>query len=167
MNFLTSFWRLAANNRAVGATNMNDFSSRSHAVFTFYLRAVHNAMGQTLRSTLNLIDLAGSERLNRSGATGLRAKETVAINKSLSSLTDVFVALGKKSSHVPYRNSKLTHLLEPCLSGEGKTLMIVNLSPTEASAQESLCSLRFASNVNQVELGRAKRRISASKKVWK
>ena len=159
--------RLAANNRAVGATNMNDFSSRSHAVFTLYLRAVHNAMGQTLRSTLNLIDLAGSERLNRSGATGLRAKETVAINKSLSSLTDVFVALGKKSSHVPYRNSKLTHLLEPCLSGEGKTLMIVNLSPTEASAQESLCSLRFASNVNQVELGRAKRRISASKKVWK
>merc|ERR1712045_351413 len=80
-----------------------------------------------------------------------------AINKSLSSLTDVFAAIGKKQSHIPFRNSKLTHLLQPSLSGDGKTLMIVNLSPTEKSVQESMCSLRFASQVNKCELGKAKR----------
>merc|ERR1711878_121012 len=105
----------------------------------------------------NLCDLAGSERLDRSKATGDRAKEAMAINKSLSSLTDVFAAIGKKQSHVPFRNSKLTHLLQPSLSGDGKTLMLVNLSPTEKSTQESLCSLRFAAQVNKCELGKAKR----------
>jgi kinesin family protein C1 len=101
--------------------------------------------------------LAGSERLSRSNASGDRAKEAVAINKSLSALTDVFVAIGQKASHIPFRNSKLTYLLQPSLSGDGKTLMMVNLSPTELSAQESLCSLRFAAQVNQCELGKAKR----------
>merc|ERR1711878_176104 len=105
----------------------------------------------------NLCDLAGSERLDRSKATGHRAKEAMAINKSLSSLTDVFAAIGKKQSHIPFRNSKLTYLLQPSLSGDGKTLMLSNLSPTELSTQESLCSLRFASQVNKCELGKAKR----------
>ena len=103
------------------------------------------------------MDLAGSERLDRSGATGHRAKEAMAINKSLSSLTDVFSAIGKKASHVPFRNSKLTYLLQPSLSGDGKTLMLVNLSPTEASAQETPCSLRSTPQVNKYELGKAKR----------
>merc|ERR1712050_63975 len=76
---------------------------------------------------------------------------------SLSALTDVFVSIGKKASHIPFRNSKLTHLLQPSLSGDGKTLMLVNLSPTEKSLQESMCSLRFASQVNKCELGKAKR----------
>merc|ERR1712194_233645 len=130
---------------------------RSHSVFTLHLSALHPENRQTLRGTLNLVDLAGSERLDRSKATGARAKETVAINKSLSSLTDVFVSIGKKASHIPFRNSKLTYLLQPSLSGDGKTLMLANLSPTEMSTQESLCSLRFASQVNKCELGKAKR----------
>lgn len=78
----------------------------------------------TLKGTLSLVDLAGCERLDRSGATGAQLKETVAINKSLSALTDVFVAIGNKKNHVPFRNSKLTYLLQPALSGNGKTLMV-------------------------------------------
>lgn len=149
--------RQAAKHRSVGHTDMNAVSSRSHSVFTLHLTALHPENRQALRGTLNLVDLAGSERLDRSKATGDRAKETVAINKSLSSLTDVFVSIGKKASHIPFRNSKLTYLLQPSLSGDGKTLMLVNLSPTELSTQESLCSLRFASQVNKCELGKAKR----------
>lgn len=149
--------RQAAKHRSVGSTDMNAQSSRSHSVFTLHLTALHPENRQALRGTLNLCDLAGSERLDRSKATGDRAKETVAINKSLSALTDVFVSIGKKASHIPFRNSKLTYLLQPSLSGDGKTLMLVNLSPTELSAQESLCSLRFASQVNKCELGKAKR----------
>merc|ERR1719330_1856600 len=149
--------RQAAKHRSVGHTDMNAVSSRSHSVFTLHLTALHPENRQSLRGTLNLVDLAGSERLDRSKVTGDRAKEAMAINKSLSSLTDVFVSIGKKASHIPFRNSKLTYLLQPSLSGDGKTLMLVNLSPTELSTQESLCSLRFASQVNKCELGKAKR----------
>ena len=152
-----SVMRQAAKHRSVGSTDMNAVSSRSHSVFTLHLTALHPEQRQALRGTLNLVDLAGSERLDRSGATGDRAKEAMAINKSLSSLTDVFVAIGKKAGHIPFRNSKLTYLLQPSLSGDGKTLMLVNLSPTDVSTQESLCSLRFASHVNKCELGKAKR----------
>jgi len=156
-NAVESVMRHAAKHRSVGATDMNAVSSRSHSVFTLHLTAIHAEQKQALRGTLNLVDLAGSERLDRSGATGDRAKEAMSINKSLSCLTDVFVAIGKKASHIPFRNSKLTYLLQPSLSGDGKTLMLVNLSPTEQSAKESLCSLRFASHVNKCELGKAKR----------
>jgi len=149
--------RQAAKHRSVANTDMNAVSSRSHSVFTLHLSARNPKNRQALRGTLNLVDLAGSERLDRSKVTGDRAKEAMAINKSLSSLTDVFVSIGKKASHIPFRNSKLTYLLQPSLSGDGKTLMLVNLSPTEMSTQESLCSLRFASQVNKCELGKAKR----------
>ncbi len=148
---------LAAKRRSTASTDMNAVSSRSHSVFTLVLTAKHVEKNKLLRGTLNLVDLAGSERLDRSKATGQTAKEAMAINKSLSSLTDVFAAIGEKSSHIPFRNSKLTYLLQPCFSGDGKTLMVVNISPTEESVQESMCSLRFASHVNKCELGKAKR----------
>jgi len=118
---------------------------------------VHQATGQTLTGCLNLVDLAGSERTKRSGARGQRMTEACAINKSLSCLGDVFAAVGRGDKHIPYRNSKLTYLLAPCLGGEGKTLMVVNIAPDLDSAEESMCSLRFASTVNQVELGNGKK----------
>lgn len=143
---------------------MNDVSSRSHAVFALRITGRNEASGTQLKGSLNLVDLAGSERLARSLAAGDRARETCAINRSLSALGDVFAALATRSSHVPYRNSKLTWLLAPCLGGSGKTLMFVNVAPDAASAGESLCSLRFAAKVNGVETqakGGAKRAVGA------
>ena len=159
-NAIQKLMEQAARFRSVGATGMNQTSSRSHSVFTLHLKAFHSEQKEKLKGTLNLVDLAGSERLQRSGATGTMAKETAAINKSLSSLTDVFSSLGKKANHIPYRNSKLTYLLQPSFSGSGKTLMMVNLSPTEESFTESLSSLRFAMQVNQCELGKAKKSVT-------
>ena len=145
--------RRAANARAVEATQMNAVSSRSHTIFMLYVTGEHVASGSKLSGCLNLVDLAGSERVGRSGAEGARLKEACAINKSLSCLGDVFQALSHKQAHVPYRNSKLTYLLQPCLGGDGKTLMFVNINPEAPSAEESACSLKFAAQVNAVELG--------------
>ncbi|GBG29989.1 Kinesin, putative [Hondaea fermentalgiana] len=140
--------------RAVSATSCNERSSRSHSVFTLTVQAEHKASGEKLRGVLNLVDLAGSERLAQSQATGQVLKETQAINKSLSCLGDVIFALASRKSHVPYRNSKLTHLLQNSLGGNSKTLMLVNLSPV--NAPESLCSLRFGHKVNSCDIGTAK-----------
>lgn len=150
--------------RAVEATQMNATSSRSHTLFMLYITGRHAETQQKLEGFLCLVDLAGSERVDKSGAEGARLKEACMINKSLSSLNDVFNAISRGQKHVPYRNSKLTHLLAPCLGGDGKALMFVNLNPDTANAEESLCSLRFASTVNACELGArgggAKRNVS-------
>ena len=152
----------AQRNKSVASTAMNQNSSRSHCNFFLNIEGVNAKRKTRVRGALNLVDLAGSERLDRSCVSGERLKETLAINKSLSSLVDVFDALAKKKSHVPFRNSKLTFMLQGCLSGNGKTMMIVNVSPTTESAPETLCSLRFAKSVNQTELGRAKKNVAST-----
>lgn len=163
---LEALMAAAARARSVATTKMNAQSSRSHSVFMLHLYGVNDDSGTIVEGSLNLCDLAGSERLDRSGAAAdaKRLKETQAINKSLSCLGDVFNALGNGSPHVPYRNSKLTYLLQDCLSGDGKALMFVNLSPTMESGNESLCSLRFAQRVNSVELGKATKHVTYNRK---
>jgi kinesin family protein C1 len=147
----------AASLRSVTATKMNAESSRSHSIFTLHLTATHEKQGVTLHGQLNLVDLAGSERIEKSGVSGQALTEAKHINTSLSALSNVFLSLGKKNSHVPFRDSKLTELLHPALSANGKTLMMLNLSPIEASLSESVSSLRFGTSVNSCELGKAKR----------
>ncbi|CCG83125.1 Kinesin motor domain protein [Taphrina deformans PYCC 5710] len=147
---------MAARNRTVAATAANERSSRSHSVFMLALEGKNEGTGERSRGVLNLIDLAGSERLNSSHAAGDRLKETQAINKSLSCLADVIYALGNDQSHIPYRNSKLTYLLQYSLGGNSKTLMFVNVSPLKEHVGETLCSLRFATKVNSTQIGTAK-----------
>ncbi|CAJ1329433.1 unnamed protein product [Effrenium voratum] len=153
MDHINRLMEKAARARAVGATDMNATSSRSHSVFALYLHGVNRELDCELQGALHLVDLAGSERLDKSGSTGDRLKETQNINKSLSSLADVFLAKAEGRAHIPFRNSKLTHLMEPCLNGQGKTLMVVNVGPEMEHAHETLCSLRFASQVSQCNTG--------------
>jgi kinesin family member C1 len=110
---------------------MNATSSRSHSVFTLHLSAENEKLNANIAGQLNLCDLAGSERVDRSGAKGASLTEAKNINKSLAALAHVFESISKHAAHVPFRDSTLTYLLEPALSGNGKTLMIINLSPTE------------------------------------
>ncbi|KAF3448569.1 hypothetical protein FNV43_RR09282 [Rhamnella rubrinervis] len=143
-------------NRAVGATAINERSSRSHSILTVHVHGMDLKTDTVLRGNLHLVDLAGSERVDRSEATGDRLREAQHINKSLSALGDVIFALAQKSAHVPYRNSKLTQVLQSSLGGQAKTLMFVQLNPDVESYGETISTLKFAERVSGVELGAAR-----------
>lgn len=142
-------------NRAVGATLMNADSSRSHSIFTINIEMVteDEAGEEHIRAgKLNLVDLAGSERQAKTGATGDRLKEATKINLSLSALGNVISALvDGKSKHIPYRDSKLTRLLQDSLGGNTKTLMVACLSPADNNYDETLSTLRYANRAKNIQ----------------
>ena len=138
-----------ATNRATGATAMNATSSRSHGIFTLALELKKN--GATYTPKLHFVDLAGSERAKRTGAEGERLKEGIQINRGLLALGNVINALCEKLSHVPYRDSKLTRLLQDSLGGNSKTLMIANVSPSDADLEETLNTLKYANRARQIK----------------
>ena len=108
------------------------------------------------------MDLAGSERINDSMVTGERKAESVAINKHLSCLSDVITAIQQENPHIPFRNSKLTHLLQGYMGGDSKVLMIVNVSPLQEHAGESLTSLNFAKKVNECKISHSQQSVLQS-----
>lgn len=142
-------------NRMTGATLMNQQSSRSHAVFTITVET--SEMGEDGEThirvgKLNLVDLAGSERQSKTGATGQRLKEATKINLSLTALGNVISSLvDSKSTHVPYRDSKLTRLLQDSLGGNTKTVMIANCGPADYNYDETLSTLRYADRAKQIK----------------
>ena len=136
-------------NRHVASTKLNDRSSRSHTLFTLHLEVRDNAHGGTSTvSKLSFLDLAGSERNTKSGSKGERFKEAQWINKSLSALGDVIGALSRHDQHVPYRNSKLTMLMQDALGGNAKALLFANVHPLHIT--ETVGTLTFASKVKTV-----------------
>ncbi|XP_065875239.1 kinesin-like protein KIN-4A isoform X2 [Euphorbia lathyris] len=156
--------------RATGSTNMNNQSSRSHAIFTITLeqiRKLHSVspvndnpdedMGEEyICAKLHLVDLAGSERAKRTGSDGLRLKEGIHINRGLLALGNVISALGddkkrKEGVHVPYRDSKLTRLLQDSLGGNSKTVMIACISPADINAEETLNTLKYANRARNIQ----------------
>jgi len=149
----------ASGNRTVMATDMNEESSRSHSIVQVRTVCVSKKDRREYIGKINLIDLAGSENVNKSGVTGQGMKEAQNINKSLSALGDVIQALVAKTPHIPFRNSKLTMMLKDSLGGDCKTLMIVQCSPAQGNVVETLSSLNFAARARNVELGKAKRNV--------
>lgn len=139
-------------NRSVGATAMNNTSSRSHALFTVNFKLV-NSEGMELNSKFQLVDLAGSERSKKTKATGTRFQEGVQINKGLLALGNVISALGGGSNtgFITYRDSKLTRLLQDSLGGNSVTMMIACVSPADYNLEETLSTLRYADRAKKIK----------------
>ena len=141
--------------RAVGATAMNAGSSRSHSIFTVWLEACQageDGQDHIRAGKLNLVDLAGSERQSKTHAEGERLKEATKINLSLSALGNVISALvDGKAKHIPYRDSKLTRLLQDSLGGNTKTLMVACVSPADNNYDETLSTLRYANRAKNIK----------------
>merc|ERR1719265_2620230 len=130
---------------------MNADSSRSHLMLVIILDVTDKASGRSRRGKITIVDLAGSERLAKSGASGDGQKEAIEINKSLTALGDVMMAFTSRAKVIPYRNHKLTQLMQDSLGGTAKTLMFVNVSPSTSNADESINALKYASRARCIE----------------
>uniref|UniRef100_A0A3B5QCQ5 Kinesin-like protein n=1 Tax=Xiphophorus maculatus TaxID=8083 RepID=A0A3B5QCQ5_XIPMA len=143
-------------NRATACTNLNEHSSRSHALLIITVLKRFCDFHRSGSGKLNLVDLAGSERIGKSGAEGSRLREAQCINKSLSALGDVISALRTRHAHVPFRNSRLTYLLQDSLIPiRFSPPLFLQVSPLPGNVSESVCSLKFAQRVRSVELNSA------------
>ncbi|XP_051913806.1 kinesin-like protein KIF3B [Hippocampus zosterae] len=142
-------------NRSVGSTNMNEHSSRSHAIFVITVECSELGLdgeNHIRVGKLNLVDLAGSERQTKTGAQGERLKEATKINLSLSALGNVISALvDGRSSHIPYRDSKLTRLLQDSLGGNARTVMVANIGPASYNVEETLTTLRYSNRAKNIK----------------
>ncbi|XP_053616636.1 kinesin-like protein Klp68D isoform X2 [Plodia interpunctella] len=138
-------------NRASGRTDMNEHSSRSHAVFLVTVETAHRSNNRIRVGKLNLVDLAGSERQRKTGASAERLREAARINQALSSLGNVISALAENSPHVPYRDSKLTRILQDSLGGNSKTIMIANIGPACYNYDETITTLRYAHRAKAIK----------------
>ncbi|XP_067295928.1 uncharacterized protein [Pseudorasbora parva] len=137
-------------NRHIAATKMNVESSRSHLIIGIMIESRNLTNGSVSFGKLSLVDLAGSERAAKTGAKDDQLKEANAINKSLSALGDVISALSMEQPHVPYRNNKLTQLMQDSLGGNAKTLMFLNIAPSDCNLDETLTSLIYATRVKAI-----------------
>jgi len=136
--------------RSTAATNMNAHSSRSHCMLVLTVEQRHLKSNRTLIGKLHLVDLAGSESLARTGNTGTRMAEGKDINQSLSTLARVVQALSEHRSHVPFRESELTRILQGSLGGNCLTTLLVAVSPLDVNGAETVASLRFAATAKKV-----------------
>ncbi|KAG8059471.1 hypothetical protein GUJ93_ZPchr0002g26634 [Zizania palustris] len=162
---MASFLARGSSSRATASTNMNSQSSRSHAIFTISIEQKKSSTASDklachdydiLSSKFHLVDLAGSERAKRTGADGLRLKEGIHINRGLLALGNVISALGddkkrKEGAFVPYRDSKLTRLLQDSLGGNSKTVMIACISPADSNAEETINTLKYANRARNIQ----------------
>merc|ERR1719265_1407121 len=129
---------------------MNADSSRSHLMFMIFVKVKEKATAKERIGKITIVDLAGSERLAKSQVSGDAQKEAIEINKSLTALGDVMGAITSKAKMIPYRNHKLTQLMQDSLGGTSKTLMFVNISPASNNADETINALKYASRARSI-----------------
>jgi kinesin family protein C2/C3 len=143
-------FKLAERLRHSNSTQYNDRSSRSHCIFSFFLKIVDG--DHVIRSKLNILDLAGSERLSKSVGVmdETQRRETTSINMSLNSLANVLNAIASKQSHIPYRDSKLTHFLKESLTDSFNILMILHVSPNLRDLGETISTLEFGKRIAKI-----------------
>jgi hypothetical protein len=145
--------------RKVMSTNMNDQSSRSHLIIIIKIISVNKETKEQLQGKIMMCDLAGSERLKKSQVDKEGQQEAIEINKSLTALGDVIEGLTKKQKQVPYRNHKLTQLMQDSLGGTAKTLMFVNCSPASSNEDETLMSLKYATRAKKITNTAVKKKV--------
>ena len=149
---LLNLVKLGSENRTVHSTNMNQYSSRSHTIVILTIHQKNTKTLEAKKGKLYLVDLAGSEKISKTGSTGLTLEEGKIINKSLSTLGMVINALTDgKSSHIPYRESKLTRVLQESLGGNAKTCLIITCSPSQFNESETLSTLRFGTRAKKIK----------------